>query len=58
MEKTLDEKIVEMLSLLREVNAAWADMPRNYKLWIDWDSRPVKVVLVEGMRVERNVVGP
>lgn len=58
MEKSLDEKIVEMLSLLREVNAAWSELPRGYKLWIDWDARPVKVVLIEGVRIERNVLGP
>ena len=58
MEKSLDEKIVEMTSMLREVNAAWAELPKGYKLWIDWDSRPPKVVLVEGVRIERNVIGP
>lgn len=53
-----DEKIELMLRMLRDVNDLWADMPRNYKLWIDWDHRPPKVVLTEGYRIERSVLGP
>lgn len=58
VEPTVEDKKLRMVALLQQVNDAWRDLPRGYKLWIDWDTKPPKVVLVSSVHIERNVVGP
>jgi hypothetical protein len=58
LNSTTEAKIDRMDTLLREINDIWAAMPRNYRLWIDWDSRPRRLTLVDSVHIERNIIAP
>lgn len=57
-DRTLDEKIADTLSLMRQLNAELAELPKNYRPWVNWDVRPPKVMLIDGVQVSRSIVGP
>lgn len=41
-----------------ELNAAWANVDKPYSLWIDWNHRPRRVVITQGISIERDVLYP
>lgn len=55
---TTEEKLDRLDTLIREVNDIWASLPRNYKIWIDWNSRPCRVTMVDSVHIERNIILP
>ena len=55
---TTDEKLERANVLMRELNDIWASMPRNYKMWIDWDARPRRLIMTDYHSVEKHVILP
>lgn len=41
-----------------ELNKAWAQVGKPYSLWIDWNHRPRRVVITQGVYIERDVLYP
>lgn len=41
-----------------EVNEAWANIGKPYSLWIDWNHRPRRVVITQGVFIERDILFP
>lgn len=53
-----EDKLERLNTIIREANDIWASLPRNYKLWIDWNSRPPKLTMVDSVQIERNIILP
>lgn len=53
-----DELLNNMKEAIDTVNAIWAMLPRNYGIWIEWQHKPRRIVLTEGIYVTRDVVHP
>lgn len=57
-EASTDEKLERLNVIIREANDIWASLPRNYNFWIDWNSRPAKLTVVDSVQIERNIILP
>lgn len=49
----LSDPVDELFDAVRRVNEAWAEMPRDVNLWIDWRERRI-VVQTKQMTVENH----
>lgn len=54
----LDQQLDRLKRAVDVVNTEWAYTPKPYGLWIDWQARPRRVVITQGIHIERDVIYP
>lgn len=55
---TTEDKLDRLNVLMRETNDIWASLPRNYRMWIDWDARPRRIIMTDFVSIDKHVILP